>query len=50
MLAIDRLRLLHITAVVLLSLGILCSCGKKDDGVHRSKDGVLLAPGEDFDD
>lgn len=45
--------LLHMTFAVLL-LGsipsILFSCGPKDDGVHRSENGVLLPPGERFKD
>jgi hypothetical protein len=44
--------LLRATVVALL-LGsipsILFSCGPKDDGAHRSENGVLLEPGERFE-
>lgn len=46
----DHRSLLHVTFAALLLAGILFSCGPKDDGVHRSEDGVLLEPGERFED
>lgn len=47
----DRLGIVHVFVVTLLAMGILCSCGApQDDGVHRSENGVILAPGEKFED
>lgn len=41
---------LAVATAVLLGLVVFSCGGNRDDGVHRSEDGVLLPEGQDFDD